>query len=50
LARALGGRVGRNPSGRFVVGCERLELTKALASRRDFARARVRAPRRAPPA
>jgi len=45
VARALGGRVGRNPSGRFVAGTERLELTKALASRRDFARARVRRPR-----
>lgn len=56
LARALGGRVGKNPSGKFVVGAERLELTRALAGRKDFALARARrhpparpeAPRRAP--
>jgi hypothetical protein len=48
LARALGGRVGRNPHGAFVVGVERLELTRALAQRRDFARARVRTPPRPP--
>ena len=39
---ALGGSVGRNPSGRFFIGPERLELTRALAQRRDFALARVR--------
>jgi len=44
LARALGGRVGRNPSGKFTVGSERLELTRALAQRRDFARARAICP------
>ena len=42
LALALGGSVGRNPSGRFFIGPERLELTRALAQRRDFALARVR--------
>jgi GMP synthase-like glutamine amidotransferase len=42
LAMALGGSVGRNPSGRFFIGPERLELTRALAQRRDFALARVR--------
>lgn len=44
LARALGGAVGRNPSGRFVVGAERLELTRSLAQRRDFALARAICP------
>ena len=34
--------MGRNPSGEFVIGVERLELTRALAQRKDFARARVR--------
>jgi hypothetical protein len=36
--------VGRNPSGRFFVGPERLELTRALAQRRDFALARAICP------
>mmetsp|Transcript_45563 Transcript_45563/g.85073 ORF Transcript_45563/g.85073 Transcript_45563/m.85073 type:complete len:414 (+) Transcript_45563:113-1354(+) len=36
LARALGGRVERNPGGSFVIGAEELLLTQALHQRSDF--------------
>ena len=39
LGRALGGRVDRNPSARFVLGTERIRPTPALYARRDFAEA-----------
>ena len=42
LARALGGSVGRNPSGRFVVGCERYVLCEQeLGKRADWRAARA---------
>lgn len=42
LALAMGGRVGKNPGGKFVIGCEELVLTDTLQSRSDFVYAVVR--------
>jgi GMP synthase-like glutamine amidotransferase len=42
LALAMGGRVGKNPGGKFVVGSEELVLTDWLQSRSDFVYAVVR--------
>jgi GMP synthase-like glutamine amidotransferase len=43
LAEALGGRVGRNPSGRFVLGVERVAPTRQLARLPEFERIVMRA-------